>query len=305
MGNTFYFQWEVILMEFLQKNMNDAMVNFASFISAFGEELFMLIALGFMYWVWDKKIGLKMGMNLMLLSLAYPIFKNIVLRRRPYFDHENIKCLKIIDSSADMYDPAAQGYSFPSGHSATSMGIFGSFAYFIKNKILLILAVLMPLVVGISRFCLGMHYPTDVICGWAIGLISIFLIPALEKKFKNPKHLYYLIFAVACIGVLFAKTNDYYRNIGMLLGLLLGTNFEEKYVNFNKTRNPLAIILRVAGGIAIYYGLEALLVLPFSKELLSSATSLQFLIRFIRYTIIYFIDFGVYPMLFGKIIKEK
>ena len=57
MGQTFYFPWEVSLMEFLQSHMNDFLVEFASFISCFGEELCMVFILGFVYWVWGSSRG--------------------------------------------------------------------------------------------------------------------------------------------------------------------------------------------------------------------------------------------------------
>jgi membrane-associated phospholipid phosphatase len=46
--------------------------------------------------------------------------KNIALRRRPYFDHESIHILRVVEPEADIYDIAAQGYSFPSGHSTNA-----------------------------------------------------------------------------------------------------------------------------------------------------------------------------------------
>ena len=305
MGNTFYFQWEVSLMQFLQAFMSDAEVKFASIISMFGEELFLVLVLGFLYWVYDKKIGVKAGVNMLLANMLYPMIKNIALRRRPYMDHAGIECLKIVDPEADAMDIAAQGYSFPSGHSANSSVAMGSLAYFFKHWIFKVIAVVIPLLVGISRFCLGVHYPTDVLCGWVIGYGSVFLMPFLEKKFKNERTLYWIIFALGCIGFFYCRTNDYYSSLGMLLGFILGNWFEEKYVDFDKPANALAGALRLVGGIAIFFGLNTLLKMPFPSELLSSATMAQFLIRFARYTIILFVEVGVYPLLFGKIIKKK
>ncbi len=305
MGNTFYFQWEVGLMQFLQAFMSDIQVKIASIVSMFGEELFLVLVLGFVYWIYDKRIGIKIGMNMMLVNITYPIVKNIALRRRPYMDHPGIECLKLIDKDADPMDIYAQGYSFPSGHSANSAVAMASLAYFFRHWIFKVLAVLIPLLVGISRFCLGVHYPTDVLCGWAVGYGAVFLMPFLEKKFKNPRTLYFIIFFVACAGVFFCRTNDYYSGMGMLLGLILGNMFEEKYVNFDKPANAFAAVLRLVFGIAIFFGLNTLLKMPFSPELLNSATMAQFALRFVRYTIIIFIEVGVYPLAFGRIFKKK
>ena len=305
MGNTFFFPWEVKLMQFLQAYMNDIEVKIASIVSMFGEELFLVLVLGFVYWIYDKKTGIKVGMNMMLVNITYPLIKNVALRRRPYMDHKGIECLKLIDKDADAMDIYAQGYSFPSGHSSNSAVAMGSLAYFFKHWIFKVLAIVIPLLVGISRFCLGVHYPTDVLCGWAIGYGVVFLMPFLESKFKNPRTLYFIIFALGCVGVFYCKTNDYYSGMGMLLGLILGNMFEEKYVNFDKPANAFAAALRLVGGIAIFFGLNTLLKMPFPADLLASATAAQFAIRFARYAIIIFIEVGVYPLLFGKIFKKK
>ena len=305
MGNTFYFQWEVELMRFLQAYMNDIEVKIASIVSMFGEELFLVLVLGFVYWVYDKRIGLKIGMNMMLANLAYPMIKNIALRRRPYMDHAGIECLKIVDKEADPMDIYAQGYSFPSGHSANSSVAMASLAYFFKHWIFKVLAVLIPLLVGVSRFCLGVHYPTDVLCGWLLGYGAVFLMPFLEKRFKSPRTLYVIIFAIGCVGFFYCRTNDYFSSLGMLLGLIIGNMFEEKYVNFDKPANAFAAVLRLIGGIALFFGLNTLLKMPFPSSILDSASAAQFALRFTRYAIIIFVEVGVYPMLFGKIIKKK
>ena len=304
MGNTFFFQWEVELIQFLQLYMNDLEVKLMSIISMFGEELILILVLGFVYWGYDKKIGIKIGINLMTALLTVPLIKNIVLRRRPYMDNPGIECLKLIDKDADPMDITAQEFSFPSGHSANSAVATGSLAHFFKKRIFRILAVIIPLLVGISRFALGVHYPTDVMCGWLVGYCAAFLVPVLEKKFKNPRTLYFIIFGIGCLGLFYCRTNDYFMGLGMMLGLLLGNLFEEKYVNFEKPKNLLFAGLRVVGGIAIFFGLNTVLKMPFSEELLSSASAAQFGIRFARYALIVFIEIGVYPMLF-KLFKKK
>ncbi len=305
MGNTFYFQWEVDLIRFLQSYMNDMEVKIMSIISMFGEELFLILLLGFLYWVYDKKTGVKVGVRLMTALLFVPLVKNIALRRRPYMDNPGIECLKPVDPEADIMDITAQEYSFPSGHSANSAAAMGSLAYFFKNKIFKVLCVLIPLLVGVSRFALGVHYPTDVLCGWLTGYCAVLLLPVLEKKFKDQRKLYFTIFGISLVGIFYCRTNDYFMGIGMMLGLLLGNLFEEKLVDFPKPAHALAAVLRILGGIALFFGLNTLLKMPFSKELLASASAAQFALRTVRYAIIAFIEFGPYTMLFGKIIKKK
>jgi undecaprenyl-diphosphatase len=71
----------------------------------------------------------------------------------------------------------ASGYSFPSGHSLISLTLYGFLAYLIFRNITLsrwrfALAgglLLLPVLIGTSRIYLGVHYPSDVLAGWAIA----------------------------------------------------------------------------------------------------------------------------------------
>lgn len=307
MGNTFYFEWEVALQQWLQ-GMIDSEIGIAivSFITMFGEELVMIAILGFLYWCYDKKFGKFVGLNILIGTVANPMLKNLAFRRRPYFDHAGIKILKPVDASADIYNIAAQGYSFPSGHTTNSTVTYTSLAMYKKNnKVLWVIAVVLPFLVGLSRVMLGAHYVTDVLCGWVVGTGLMLLFSYLQTHVKN-ENLLHLIVALCCLpGVFYCKTEDFFTGYGMLLGYCFAVPFEKKFVNFKETRDVWASFFRVVGGGVLYFALNKLLKLPFPEELLESATMPSFLIRTVRYAAIVFILIGVYPMLFDKFKKKE
>lgn len=80
-------------------------------------------------------------------------------------------------------DVMLQTFSFPSGHAASAVVIFGLLAY-IAWKLLpqpwgAIVAGIITLVIigiGVSRVYIGAHYPTDVIAGWIVGAIGLAII---------------------------------------------------------------------------------------------------------------------------------
>lgn len=307
-GNRFFLDWEIALMEWLQAKLSAGAIGALSQLSMFGEELMLIVVMGFFYWCYDKEIGKFIGVNFLIVSVWNPLIKNIALRLRPYFCSDRIDLLRLIDTSADKYDIAAQGYSFPSGHSAGAATVYGSAALRLRKKWVTALAFVLPLLVGISRVVVGAHFPTDVLVGWALGALVIFLIPWLRKKIRNRWAFYGVILLTALPGFFYCTSTDYYSSFGMLVGFLLAEPFEEKFVRFENTRSPIRSLLRIAGGGAVYFGLNTLLKLPFPKELLGSSGLASHLIRCGRYAIVIFVVIAIYPMLFkvtAKIGKKK
>ena len=296
-GNTFFFPWEVNLMEWLQTHLGSTEISIISFFSVFGEELLLILIMGFLYWSFDKKLAKTVGLSVIMGLVWNAMFKNIALRRRPYFDHENIKILRVVEPKADIYDIAAQGYSFPSGHSTNAVTVFGSLAANLRKRWLMVVAIVIPLLTGFSRVVVGAHYPTDVLAGWLLGIVSVVIIQILQNRVKNTALLYGILLLTAVPGF-FCKSEDYFTAMGLLIGFMGGTLLEDGYVHFVNTRNPFWMVVRVLGGVAIYFTLNTMLKLPFSQEFLSSGSVSALLVRSARYTIIAFMEFGLYPMLF-------
>ena len=61
-------------------------------------------------------------------------------------------------------------YSFPSGHASGNMAFFGALAMVSGWCSVRIAATVLILAIGISRIWLGVHWPSDVLCGWLEGV---------------------------------------------------------------------------------------------------------------------------------------
>ena len=148
---------------------------------------------------------------------------------------------------------------------------------------------------------LGNHYPTDVLTGWFLGALIVIFFPMIQARVRRPNLFRLIVFLISSLGIFYCTTDDYFTGLGLMAGFFLSIPFEERFVNFKETRHPGICALRVLGGFALYYLFNTLLKLPFSAEFLASDMLSAHLVRAARYTIIVFVMFALYPMLFGKI----
>ena len=89
--------------------------------------------------------------------ILYKLLKNRLVRERPYINHDDILC-----GTAPL-----DRYSFPSGHTLHAVSFTTLLSAF--EPLLLVVALPFALLVAASRVILGLHYPSDVIVGAAIG----------------------------------------------------------------------------------------------------------------------------------------
>lgn len=122
----------------------------------------------------DKKIKISLVINLLGITIINNLIKVIIARPRPEIN-------KLVTET---------GYSFPSGHSITSMVFYGYLVYltykYINNKkikipLIIFLILLIP-TIGLSRIYLGVHYTSDVLCGFLLGIIYLILFISISKN---------------------------------------------------------------------------------------------------------------------------
>ena len=291
-------EWEVSLIKSLQDAMGKAGEVATKVFSTAGGEIITLVVLLAIMFCWSKAAGKRSALRIIAASLWFPMIKNAVLRMRPYMEHEEIRVLLAPEADAELTDVVQQGYSFPSGHSALSATIYGSICREAKKKWLWIASMILVALIGISRFLAGVHYPTDVLGGWTVALAAIAFGDLMEKYVRKEWVRYMILLAIALPGLIWCRSRDYFSALGMLIGLIAVFPYEEKYVRYKDTRNIWAMILRVAGAMAVYLVLDKVLKMPFSKDFLNDGTLGSGLVRAARNAIILFVLFGVYPRVF-------
>lgn len=293
------FEFEVALMVWLQKLFGAAAVYIGTVFTYLGELVFLIAVIGFLYWCYDKELAKTLGVAIVAVLVWNPMVKNVVLRRRPYMDHAEIKCLKAPTTpTADICDLAAQGYSFPSGHSTNGACIYGYMPFRWKHVAFKVCAFVLPFLIGLSRVMLGVHYPTDVIFGWLMGYGIMLIVVLIQRLVKRQWIVNLIIFVISLAGIFYCRSEDYFSSLGVMAGLFLAIPFEDRFVKFENTRKPLQCVLRLVGGFAGFGLLDVLLKLPFPSDFLTSGTLPALLVRSARYFVIVFLLLGVYPLAF-------
>ena len=265
-----------------------------NFISMFGEEMILVGIVGLVYWGFDKRRGEKIGFMMVSAVVFNPMIKGIVRRTRPFDSDVGIQNFRDVN-----------GYSFPSGHSSGSASTFVGTAAVYKDKKfkwLIALAVVIPVLVALSRTYLGAHYPTDVICGLILGVGLVFLIDFLYRVVPNKYWIYGGMLLIGIAGFFYCTEADFFTGYGILLGFVCGILFEEKVTKFENTSDWWRIILRVFVGGGLFLGLNELIKLIVGAIYPTYKDNVWFehIFRTLRYAVVVFLVIGVYPLLFAQ-----
>jgi len=257
---------------------------FFIYVTMLGEEYFYIFVLSFFYWCINKEGTRYFVMILTFSSVINGALKEIVSSLRP-FQVEAVRALRT---------ETAHGSSFPSGHTQTVTTFYGTLAYKFKNVWIISFAVIVVLLVALSRIYLGLHWPRDVVGAIVMGVLSIAVmhkIIMLEEK-KGIAWPFYAVSAVVITSLFFLHSETYIKASGAFLGFMLGFLVEDHYVKFDVRADGFVQIIKFIIGIvvtlAIFEGLKFIL-----PELI--------LFTFLRYFMTIFFVVAVIPWIFVKL----
>jgi membrane-associated phospholipid phosphatase len=76
-------------------------------------------------------------------------------------------------------------FGVPSGHAQNAVVVWGTLADRIKHNTAWIIAIVVMLLIGISRLYLAVHFPHDVLIGWIFGAIVLWILLKFERPVIN------------------------------------------------------------------------------------------------------------------------
>ncbi len=288
---------------------------FFSTVTHFGEEtVFILVGLIF-FWCINKKDGyyiLTIGFVGTVINQFLKLWFRIP---RPWVKDPDFNPIK----SAI---PEATGYSFPSGHTQTSVGVFGAIALTTKKIILRVFCILACLLVPFSRMYLGVHTPADVVVSFIIATVLAFTLrPVIDMAFKSPKNMRIFLlsmFAVSVAYLIFVLTYRFpqdidkenlasgiknaYKILGCILGLLVAFEIDNRYIKFDTKAVWWAQIIKLAVGI-----IPILIIKTFLKQPLYTLFDGSYVADAVRYFLLVVFAGGIWPFTFKffRKISEK
>lgn len=221
----------------------------------------------------------------------------------------------------------ATGYSFPSGHTQTSVGLYGGIARMTKKTVIRIVMIALAVLVPFSRLYLGVHTPADVLASLAIATALVFLFyPLFKRAEASPRVMYvilgsFLVLISLYVGfvALYPFPADVYapenlHNLqsaqkngatlfGCAVGLLLTYTVDQKWTHFETRAVWWAQILKAIGGLGVVLATKELLRTPLEAVIGNTLVA-----RGVRYFLVVVLGGILWPMtfrFFAKLGKKK
>lgn len=166
---TFLWPYEIPILIWIQ-HLGAWLIPPMKFFSFLGTEEFFLLILSALYWCIDSRIGLRVAITLLISNTVNDSLKLLFRGARPYW----------VDSSIKGINHEAS-FGVPSGHAQNSMVVWGTLTLGFRKRWLTVLCCVVIFLVGFSRMVFGVHWISDVIAGWIIGLILLWLVARFEK----------------------------------------------------------------------------------------------------------------------------
>ena len=281
---------------------------FMLLITQLGEETAFLIMALILFWCVDKKSGYYLMAVGFLGTLANQFLKLLFRVPRPWVLDPNFTIL-------EQAREAATGYSFPSGHTQSAVGTFGVIGYTVKNKWLKSAAIMIAVLVPLSRMYIGVHTPADVLVSVVLAIVLIFALKPIVSQ-DNPKIMVCLFGILTALAIGFMCYVEYfpfpvdvdshnlesglknaYTLLGALLGLLVVYIVDYKWINFSSEAVWYVQILKAALGFVVVLAVKSGFKTPLNLLLGESVG------RAVRYFLIVIVAGVVWPLTF-KLFKK-
>lgn len=180
MGNIFYFDWEFDLLYWFQSIHHPLLDKIVIAVTSLGNAgiFWILLTVAMLILCKDKRVAWTSALALLFSLLVINVFlKNMVARARPCW----------IDTSVSLLVKNPRDFSFPSGHSSASFASAVSIVQYAAYRKPGIAAVLLAVLIAVTRIYIFVHFPTDVLAGALLGIVEALLAGFIIRKIYEKK----------------------------------------------------------------------------------------------------------------------
>ncbi len=139
-------------------------------LSFLGSEPFYLLVMPAVVWCLDVRVGLRMGLVLLTSATLNNLVKLAFGWPRPYWVSDQVQGLAHEST-----------YGLPSGHAQNALAMWGTLAIALRRRWATVVLGILIFLISLSRLYLGVHFPSDVLAGWAIAAILLLAIAWAER----------------------------------------------------------------------------------------------------------------------------
>lgn len=232
-----------------------------------------MILLPLMLWCVDFAAGMRLAVVFLVSTYFNDGLKSLFAHPRPFE----------LDPTVKLHD--AGGYGLPSGHSQSAVAVWGTIAAEFRKRWMWIVAVLLMVLIGFSRIYLGVHFPTDVLGGWAVGILFLVIYlawgPRVEAWLTGSGVAVQIALAIVVpLTLLLVHTSDTASSVmGVLMGVGVGGVLAKRFAPFSAAGPLWQRVVRLLVGAAVIMGLRYGLKAVFPSE----GEPLYFLMHTVRY----------------------
>ncbi len=253
-------------------------------VTILGEQIFLVPVAALLFWCVSKELGYWLCGCAAAGNLSVNALKAVFAVARPI----GIEGIRVLRAST------ATGTSFPSGHTQAGANFCTALARATGRRRFFVIAAIVPVLIAVSRLYCGVHWPTDVLAGLAIGILLPLLLWMLYRRISPGKRpLFFLCITLLFLPFLFLKgdVGDLWKSFGFSLGIAAGNFLEQKYVRFETGGRFWKLALRYLIGMGIVFLLDVGLKAVFPEGNL---------FNLIRYSILPVVMLAGWPALFKK-----
>ena len=150
------------------QSLSPVLDSLSKFFNSLGTPGFLLLLASLVYWTVSKKVGKMALFTLILTAFLGLVLTQLLRQPRPYWLGE---VLPLATETT---------YANPSSQASASLAVLGYLAYRINKEWLWAASGLSIVLIAFSRLYLGVQFPVDILCGWFLGLVVIFVLIKIE-----------------------------------------------------------------------------------------------------------------------------